>query len=302
MNRVILGVAHGAPGFAVPEGACDCHTHVFGPAERFAFAADRLYTPGEALTEDLFAHQLRLGLDRVVIVQPSCYGTDNACTIAGIRALGPARARGVAVIGADADDAALAALHAAGIRGVRLNLETSGNNDPDAARAALRGTAARVAPFGWHVQVFTNLGVIAALGGAVQALPVPLVVDHFGKARGDAGLSQPGFDMLLGLVRDGHAYVKLSAPHRVSAQPGYADAAPLAQALIAANPDRMLWGSDWPHPGGAPPGGKRSREGIEPFRPEDDGAALARLAGWAAGDAALLRRILADNPARLYGF
>ncbi|HEY4250102.1 MAG TPA: amidohydrolase family protein [Roseomonas sp.] len=302
MSRAILGVHHGAPGFAMPEGACDCHTHVFGPAGRFPFAADRLYTPGDALVEDLFAHQLRLGLDRVVIVQPSCYGTDNACTVAGLRALGPARARGVAVIADAADEAALAALHAAGIRGVRLNLETSGNNDPEAARRALRETAARVAPFGWHVQVFTNLGVIGALREVVETLPVPLVVDHFGRARGDGGIAQPGFDALLGLVRDGRAYVKLSAPHRASALPGYADVLPLARALIAANPDRMLWGSDWPHPGGAPPGGRRSPDGIEAFRPEDDGAALTRLGQWAAGDAALLRRILVDNPARLYGF
>jgi len=301
MNRAILGVTHSPAGFIVPPGACDCHTHVFGPAARFAFAPRRLYTPGDALVEDLFAHQLALGLDRVVIVQPSPYGSDNAATLWGMRALGSHRARGVAVIGPETTALDLAAMQDAGIRGVRLNLQTAGQHDPGAARAMLAEAASRVGALGWHIQVFTNLAMIEALAPDIAALGLPFVIDHMGSARAELGAGQPGFAALLGLVTSGHAHVKLSAPHRISHLPGYADAAPIAKALIAANPARMLWGSDWPHPGGAARG-QADLASIEPFRCEDDGMGLARLAGWAGHDAALLRMILVDNPARLYGF
>ena len=301
MNRAILGVTHSPPGFIPPAGACDCHTHVFGPAARFAFTARRLYTPGDALVEDLFAHQIALGLDRVVIVQPSTYGTDNAATLWGMRALGRGRARGVAVIGPETSDTALAAMRDAGIAGVRLNLQTAGQHDPVAARAALAETAARIRPLGWHIQVFTNLAMIEALAPDIAALGLPLVIDHMGAARAEQGLGQPGFATLLGLVAAGHAHVKLSAPHRISDLPGYPDAAPIARALIAANPARMLWGSDWPHPGGSARG-QTDLGTIEPFHAEDDGAGLARLAAWADHDPALLHAILVDNPAGLYGF
>jgi predicted TIM-barrel fold metal-dependent hydrolase len=140
--------------------------------------------------------------------------------------------------------------------------------------------------------------VLAALQRDVEALPVPLVVDHFGRAMAAAGPGQRGFDALLDLVRSGRVWVKLSAAHRIAARPE--DAGPLAVALIAANPARMLWGSDWPHPGGKPRG-THDAAAIEPFEPVDDGRALNRLLRW-AGDAATLRAILVDNPARLYGF
>jgi predicted TIM-barrel fold metal-dependent hydrolase len=291
--------AHTAPAFEVPAGACDCHVHVFGPADRFAFAPDRRYTPGPASVEDLMALQRTLNLERVVIVQPSVYGSDNACTIDALRRLG-ACARAVAVIDGATSDAALRAMHEAGVRGLRLNLETTGKHDPVLARELLVQAVARVAPLGWHVQVYTSLAVIAALGETIQSLPVPLVVDHFGRADAAKGISQPGFDALVALVKSGKVYVKLSAPYRISAQPDYADAAPIARALIEANPDRMLWGSDWPHPGGKP-GEPRRPEVIEPFRPEDDGAALNRLRSWTP-DRVRLRKILVENPARLYGF
>jgi predicted TIM-barrel fold metal-dependent hydrolase len=301
MNRAILGVTHSPPGFIVPPGACDCHTHVFGPAARFGFNPQRLYTPGDALVEDLFAHQLALGLDRVVIVQPSTYGTDNSATLWGMRALGPKRARGVAVIGPETSDAALAEMRTAGIRGVRLNLQTAGQNDPVAARAMLAEAAARVGPLGWHIQVFTNLAMIEALAADFAALGLPVVIDHMGASRAELGLGQPGFAALVKLIGDGHAHVKLSAPHRISSLPGYPDVAPIARALIAANPARMLWGSDWPHPGGSARG-QTDLATIEPFHGEDDGLGLARLAGWADHEQALLQAILVDNPARLYGF
>jgi len=216
-----------------------------------------------------------------------------------MRVLG-GRARGVVVIDTATSDEALRNMHDAGIRGVRVNLETSGQTNPAAALEQLRWAATRVAPFGWHVQTFTNLGLLAPLHDTILALPTPLVIDHFGRPRASQGVGQPGFDRLLSLMGSGRVYLKLSAPHRISQQPDYRDVPPIAQALIAENPDRLIWATDWPHPG-ARPGVPRSIGEIEPFRNEDDGAALNRLAGW-VGDSGVLRRILADNPARLYDF
>jgi predicted TIM-barrel fold metal-dependent hydrolase len=194
---------------------------------------------------------------------------------------------------------ALHSLHDAGVRGVRLNLETVGQSDPAIATRLLREAAEMVAPLGWHVQVYTSMAVLAAAHAALRDLPAPLVVDHFGRAMAAAGPAQPGFDALLDLVSTGRAYVKLSAAHRIA--PGAPDdAEPIALALIAANSARMLWGSDWPHPGGQP-GTRRDRLAIEPFNPIDDGAALNRLRRWAGTDD-VLRAILVDNPARLYDF
>jgi predicted TIM-barrel fold metal-dependent hydrolase len=288
------------PSFDVPSGACDCHTHVFGPPDEFPFAPDRIYTPGEASVEELLTLQRDLHLQRVVIVQPSVYGTDNSCTVDAMRRLGD-RARGVAVIDDDIPDDALRALHRAGIRGVRVNLATSGQHDPAVARRRLAAAASRVAPLGWHVQTYTLLPVIAALRDDMAALPVPLVIDHFGGARAEEGPSQAGFDALLALVRSGKAYVKLSAPYRVSRREDYADAASLARKLIEANPDRCVWGSDWPHPGGGERRHDQRPGGIEEFWPVDDGRAFNLLADWAP-DPGLRRKILVENPARLYGF
>jgi predicted TIM-barrel fold metal-dependent hydrolase len=285
--------------FAMPAQACDCHTHIFGPADRYPFAAHRLYTPGDASVAALLALQERLQLNRVVIVQPSPYGADNTCTLDALRALGD-RARGVAVIDEKTSDAQLQEMHRAGVRGVRLNLETNGVNDPVYAAAQLQWFSARVAPLGWHLQMFTNLAVLASLRPAIEALPIPLVVDHFCRARAALGVAQPHFDVLLDLVRAGRVWVKLSAPQRISDAPDCADAAAIARALIAANPDRMLWGSDWPHPGPRP-GMQRKVEEIEPFNPVNDGRALNRLAGW-AGDDVTLRKILVENPRILYDF
>lgn len=292
----ILGVTHTPPTFDVPPNACDCHTHVFGPNETFPFAPGRLYTPGPASIADLEALHRALRVDRVVVVHPSVYGTDNACTVDAVRRLGP-RARGVAVIDETNSDAALKDMHDAGVRGVRVNLETYGRHDPAEARKQLLYAAERVAPLGWHVQTYTNLAMLAALHDTILSLPTPLVVDHFGRAQAVLGIAQPNFETLLALLRSGKVYVKISAAYRISQQPGYADVADVARAMIAANPDRVVWGTDWPHPGAA----KRDPAVIEPFRPEDDGAAINRVAQWAP-DRATLEKILVDNPARLYQF
>jgi predicted TIM-barrel fold metal-dependent hydrolase len=288
------------PAFAVPPGACDCHTHVFGPPAQFPFTPQRSYTPGEASLEELLALQRDLHLDRVVIVQPSVYGTDNSCTVDALRRL-DGRGRAVAVIADDISQSELDALHRAGVRGVRLNLATAGVNDPDIARRRLAATTARIAPLNWHVQIYTDMAVIATLQADLEALKVPLVIDHFGGAQAALGPIQHGFAALLALVRAGKAYVKLSAPYRSSSRrPDYADVASLAAPLIAANPARMLWGSDWPHPGGGHKRGQ-SIEEIEAFFPEDDGRTLNLVAEWAP-DPALRCQILVDNPALLYDF
>jgi predicted TIM-barrel fold metal-dependent hydrolase len=292
----VLGVAHSAPSFTVPKGACDCHTHIFGPDATFPLSPKRLYTPGPASIADLTALHEMLHIDRVVIVHPSPYGADNAVTVDGVRKLG-ARARGVAVIDDKTTDAELDDMHEAGIRGVRVNLESYGESDPEVAGSYLMQAAERVASLGWHVQTFTNLGVLAALHDTILALPTTLVVDHFGRPKAALGTAQSGFEQLLALLRSGKVYVKISAPYRISLEPHYPDAAPIARAMIDANPDRIVWGSDWPHPGAA----KRDPAVIEPFRPEDDGEALNRLAGWTKNRAEL-QKILVDNPARLYQF
>jgi predicted TIM-barrel fold metal-dependent hydrolase/predicted NBD/HSP70 family sugar kinase len=286
-------------GFAVPAGACDCHVHVFGGAAEFPFAARRGYTPPPASAVELLALQRALRLSRVVIVQPSVYGSDNSCTLDGMRQLGP-RARGVAVIDAATSKAALDRMRRAGIRGVRVNLATAGESDPSQARRNLAAAVARVAPFGWHVQVYTELSVIAALRDEVPRLGVPIVFDHFGGAQAEGGIDQPGFAALLALVGAGHAYVKVSGAYRSSEKaPAYDDMAPLARALIAANPERILWGTDWPHPHAAAPGAALDR--VTPFYDIDNGLALNQLLLWAP-KAAIRRKILVENPARLYDF
>jgi len=288
-----------AVAFAVPAGACDCHVHVFGTAAEFPFAAGRGYTPPPASAAELLALQRALRLSRVVIVQPSVYGGDNSCTLDGMHRLGR-RARGVAVIDAATSRTELDAMHRAGIRGVRVNLETAGETDPDAARHNLTAAVERVAPLGWHVQVYTRLSVIARLREEVARLPVPVVFDHFGGARAEGGIDQPGFAALLALVGAGQAYVKVSGAYRSSERgPAYDDMAPLAQALIAANPERILWGTDWPHPHVAAPGA--ALDSVTPFYDIDNGLALNQLRLWAP-TAAIRRKILVENPARLYDF
>jgi predicted TIM-barrel fold metal-dependent hydrolase len=292
----ILGVVHTPPAFEVPRNACDCHVHIFGPAAKFPYSSERRYTPGDASIDDLKALHRALHIDRVVIVHPSPYGADNACTVDAVRKLGP-RARGIAVFDDTVSARTLTDMQAAGIRGVRVNLESYGESDPAVAGRQLQQAAERVAPLGWHVQTYTNLAILAALHDTILALPTTLVVDHFGLPQAARGTAQPGFEQMLALLRSGKVYVKISAPYRISLEPHYPDAAPIARAMIAANPDRVVWGSDWPHPGGA----RRDPAVIEPFRPEDDGAALNRLAGWTRNRAEL-QKILVDNPARLYQF
>jgi predicted TIM-barrel fold metal-dependent hydrolase len=299
---VAAAASRTAVDFEIPRGACDCHVHVFGDPAKFPFAEKRIYTPPQASVEQLLELQRDLHLDRVVVVQPSVYGADNACTIDAVRRMG-ARARGVAVIDKVTSRKALEEMAAAGIRGVRLNLETNsaGRFDPADAKALLDATAEQIRGLGWHVQIYTRTSVITALKDHLAGMPFPVVIDHFGRGNPAQGPSQPDFAALLDLVRSGAVYVKISGAYRISEKaPDFAEVTPLAQALVAANPDRIVWGSDWPHPNSDYGRGKPLTEISPPF-PIDDGLLLNQLPKWVP-DAALRKKILVDNPARLYGF
>ncbi|HEY5380220.1 MAG TPA: amidohydrolase family protein [Pseudolabrys sp.] len=296
----VLGVTHARVNFDVLRQACDCHVHVFGPDVRYPFWPGRAYTPGQASIEELTALHRALGIERVVIVHPSPYGADNAVTVDALRVIG-GQARGVAVIDEATSDAALREMHAAGVRGVRVNLESAGETDPAVAKQRLEWAAARVKPLGWHVQTFARLPVIAALHETIAALPVTLVIDHFGRPDAALGPDQPGLDKIYALLKSGKVYVKISGAYRISQVPDFVDAAPIARAMIAANPDRIVWGSDWPHPGGGKGRATRDLTTREPFLPIDDGASLNRLNGWCENRSEL-EKILVENPARLYDF
>ena len=286
--------------FDIPAGACDCHVHVFGDPAKYPFAADRVYTPPGASIEMLQDLHRALHIRRVVIVNPSVYGTDNACTLDAARQIG-ADARAVVVIGKDTPRSALDEMAAAGARGVRVNLATGGTSDPSAAKAIIDSVVGQIAPLKWHMQLYTSLSVIAALKDQLSQLPIPVVFDHFGGAKAALGPSQPGFDVVLDLVKSGRGYVKISGAYRASDKaPDFADATPLAQALVAANADRIVWGTDWPHPN---PANQPRVPVSEMTRPAqvDDGLLLNQLAKWVP-DATTRKKILVDNPARLYGF
>jgi predicted TIM-barrel fold metal-dependent hydrolase len=275
--------------------------HVFGDPRRFPFATSRTYTPEQASVAEMRALHRALHTARVVIVNPSVYGADNACTLDAIKQLGPA-SRGIAVIDEKTPESALDEMDRAGIRGIRINLETSGVSDPGLARQRFTAATERIkGRRKWHIQLYTRLSVIEGIKDLVTAAPMPIVFDHFGGAQGPEGVDQPGFNTLLNLVRTGKAYVKISAPYRSSTQaPDYSDVTPLAKALIAANPQRMLWGSDWPHPDSTQVPGRKVTD-LAPLQQIDDGRILNLLPVWAP-DAALRKTILVENPARLFGF
>lgn len=286
--------------FAVPPGACDSHTHIFGDPGKYPWFSGRTYTPESASIAEMRALHRALHMDRVVIVNPSVYGSDNSCTLDAVKQFGP-RARAIAVIDDKTSGGQLDEMAHSGVRGIRLNFENFGQTNPDLARKAFQSAAERVADRKWHIQIYTRLPVIASLHQEIVAAPVTVVFDHFGGAKASLGTGQPGFDKMLDLVRSGKAYVKISGAYRSSDKaPDYPDVAPLAKALIAANAERIVWGSDWPHPaGGALPGHVASD--IAPLSQIDDGRLLNQLAVWAS-DSEVRKKILVDNPARLYGF
>jgi predicted TIM-barrel fold metal-dependent hydrolase len=283
----------------LPPGACDCHVHVIGPRTEFPMVQDRHYTPGPATHHELQAHLARNGLARAVIVQPSVYGTDNRCMLDSLDQM-PASGRGIAVVDDTADDASLRALHSRGVRGLRVNVESAGGRDADAVGKALAQWAERIAPLGWHLQMYAALDTVAAAAPHIARLRVPVVLDHFAMLPAQTPHTDARAVAVLGLLRQGRAYVKLSAPYRMQAD-GAPDAALVdgwAAAFVRAAPERLLWGSDWPHTNREP--GKQAHE-VSRYRAMPPGTLTAAIARWLPTEA-LRELVLVQTPAELYGF
>jgi predicted TIM-barrel fold metal-dependent hydrolase len=272
------------PAFLLPRGAYDTHVHIWGPFDRFPLNKGAPYTPPERTRDDLVTLHERLGIDRAVIVQTTVYKVDNRAMLDGI-ARSNGRWRGVALIDESFDDAAFRALHEGGVRGVRFGFVKHLGGVPDLA--LVRRTAARIAPMGWHLVLHLDAGNIPDFLDFFGEFSLPVVVDHMGRVPVRDGLDQTPFRLLLELLRRPNWWVKVSGAERISETgPPFTDAIPFAQRLIAAAPDRVLWGTDWPHPN---------------VRWEPDEADLVDLLPHFA-DAAALQQLLVDNPARLYGF
>jgi predicted TIM-barrel fold metal-dependent hydrolase len=267
--------------------------------KRFPYWEGRTYTPEPATLAELRQVMQALKVERVVIVQATSYGTDNTCVVASLRELGN-RARGVAIIDEKTSDASLDEMHQAGVRSVRLTLNNV-EADPATARQRLKMTVDRMKTRkNWSLQISASAVTYDVLRAELMAVPMPLVVDHFGQVQIKEGVGQRGYATILELLKSGNAYAKISNPTSISRQPDFSDVAPYAKALVAANPQRIVWGSAWPHPtaGNAP---NRKPTDLSPHQQVDDGLAMNMLPVWVP-DAATRKMILVDNPARLYGF
>lgn len=273
------------PVFAMPEDAVDAHMHIFGPLDLYPCVAHPHYTLPDG-TLDQFHDVMRvLGLRRFVIVQPSFYGTDNRCLIDNLKAAGSA-ARGVVMIEPDAPDELLRDYHAAGVRGVRLDLFKRAALPLAEIRAYIDTMAAKVAPIGWHLQFYAPGYIVRDLIDYLATLEIDYVIDHMGYMLEEDGLTEADFDRLLALMKQGRCWIKLSAPYRLAKKRGMDAVNAIAKAIVAAAPERAIWGSDWPH---IPEGGR------------DTGELLNLLAIWAP-DPAVRKQILTDNPKKLLGF
>jgi 2-pyrone-4,6-dicarboxylate lactonase len=271
------------PRFALPRGSCDAHCHVFGPASVFPYTPNRRYTPDDAPKEALAALHSHLGLDRAVIVQASCHGTDNRAMLDAL-ASAPDRHRGVAIADGTFSDADFATMDRAGVRGVRFNFvkHLGGAPDLDVMHAVLD----RVRGLGWHVVLHIDAPDIIPLSDMIRKLPLPFVIDHMGRVPAADGLAQAPLRALLDLAKLDRCWIKVCGSERIS-RPPYAQAVPIARAIVEAIPDRVLWGTDFPHPNSTH---------------EVDEADLVDLVPAIAPTGALQRKLLVDNPARLYGF
>ena len=274
----------------LPPGACDSHMHIFDP--RFAPSAHWPRTPPVAPVEVYRQLQSRLGTTRTVVVTPSTYGTDNACTLDALDQLGH-DARGVAVVGEGVSANELAHLAARRVRGLRVNFvspQSWGTTTPDMLATLARKVAEHPACTGWHIQLFAHPEQLVALAPQLHTLPVPLVIDHLGRIDSAEGPAAEAYGVVRGLLDEGNTWVKLSGAYMRSTVhgPSYADTLPLGQALVQAAPDRLVWGSDWPHTTETP-------------GTVNDADLVDLLQAWAGSEAAM-DRILVDNPARLYGF
>lgn len=290
MTPVPHSVGLNRPQRRLPPGACDSHMHIFDP--HFAPSAHWPRTPPGAPVAAYRQLQARLGTTRTVVVTPSTYGTDNACTLDALDQLGDA-ARGVAVVGEDVSAHELAHLAERRVRGLRVNFvspQSWGTTTPDMLATLARKVADHPACAGWHIQIFADPEQLIALAPQLHTLPVPLVIDHLGRIDPAEGPAAEAYGVVRGLLDAGNTWVKLSGAYMRSTVhgPSYADTLPLGQALVQAAPERMVWGSDWPHTTETP-------------GTVNDADLVDLLSAWAASDAAM-DRILIDNPARLYGF
>jgi len=285
----------GAPEFRAPPLACDCHFHVFGPAGRYPYGSDLRYAPPHAPLDDYLALSRRLGIERYVFVQPSAYGRDNTCMLDAMREVGAKFGpicRGIVDVDEDIPDSELERLNAAGVRGVRINM--SPIQQREAALAArllprIERLNARCAEIGWQLDFLLPGWLTDELMGRIANLKVQHTLAHMGMFLARDGAGQPGFKRLLDLLKrgEGRTWVKLTGVYRMSVAPGFADAAPMARALIEAAPDRLIWGSDYPHLS---------------FADKVGSVELFNLLGRWAPDDATRRKILVENPQRLFGF
>ena len=272
------------PRLALPPNATDCHCHVFGPRDRYPWAANRLYTPPPVGLDDYLAMLGVTGLSRGVLVQTGLYGTDNRFLTDAIKAH-PQRLRGIALIDESFTDRQLRDLAESGVRGFRVNRTAKTGLAFDVARRL----AERTRELGWHVQFLLDAEDHPDLDTMLGRFATEVVIDHMGRPDPGKGVNAPGFQALIRLLQSGRGWAKLSAPYRTSRMPPpYADLTPFAHALIAAAPDRLVWGSDWPH------------VLLETEMP-NDGDLVDQIAVWAP-DQAVRERILVDNAERLYGF
>jgi predicted TIM-barrel fold metal-dependent hydrolase len=271
------------PDFKLPPGTCDAHCHVFGPASRFPYAENRRYTPPDAPAEKLAALHRHLGISRAVLVQASVHGTDNRAMLDAI-GRDPENLRGVAMVDASISDDELALLDAGGVRAVRYNFVRHLGGAPD--YAVIREMARRIAPFGWHLVLHLDAQDLVEHEAFLRALELPYVIDHMGRVVASEGIAQPPFQRLLALMRVSQAWAKVSGAERVSSTLGdFADAIAFARELIACAPDRVLWGTDWPHPN---------------VRTMPDDGDLVDLVPRFAPDEATRVKLLVDNPSKLY--
>ena len=280
-----------SPKIIFPAGAVDCHAHVCGPASQFPYAQERIYTPPDATLEHYQALLKMLRVDRAVLVQPSVYGKNNHAMLAALK-VHPKQLRGVAVISNDVnviDDIQLEQLHQSGVRGIRCNIVDVADQSAGLPLQTLKDLANRIKPFGWHLELLMHVNEYPNLAKLFKDFPVDLVFGHFGYSHAKHGVKDEGFQGLLELLKNEQAWIKMTGPYRIcDGDLPYADMRPLNDAVIKANPNRLVWGSDWPH------------VMVKKRMPHD--ADLSDLFGSWVSDSSLRKSILSDNPCMLYDF
>jgi 2-pyrone-4,6-dicarboxylate lactonase len=278
-----------APRVLLPNGACDCHAHVFGPSSKYPYDPNRIYTPAHAPLPQYLELLTVLNISRAVLVQPSPYGADNRALLDAIK--DRPNFRGVAVLPPHVSDRELEALNEAGVRGVRFNIVDTTENTGVFPADRIERFAERIGAFGWHIELLAHVNEYPNLDQVLGTLSVPVVFGHLGYVPTREGTRNAGFQALLRLMRDGQAWVKLTAPYRISASgEPFPDVTPFAHALLEAAPGRVVWGTDWPH-----------IKAAWQIPMPNDGDLTDLLTDWIP-DADLRRRVLVDNPTELYCF